>query len=86
MPVWNHRIFGLRDWLTEKEDPESVRKAMTGIYNLLKSKPFMQAFEYLEDLPHCEDIREANQILEDFWDYCDDNRIWVDLKERAPKV
>jgi hypothetical protein len=84
MPNWYNRIT-LRDLMTCNKDHESVQKSMTVIADRIKAKPFFSRFDVAKfyRIPKGDGVIQpvdyANKLLSRMWDFCDENRIWVEL-------
>lgn len=81
--AWNHHIT-LKDLFTDKEDYESIHASMSAIADRLKAHPAFAGFKGIDkfqSIPHGDDtfrpVDYANRLLDQMYDYADDNRIWI---------
>ena len=74
---WEHRI-DVERFLTMEESPEAVRESMDNIYRVLKSHPCFNDFEMLDLFREEDDLEEANDLLNEMYDYADANLIWIE--------
>ena len=81
---WRVKITGLRPLLTEDNSDTNAIKVGKEFYKILTSsinQKYFKDFERLEEFnEEVGALEEFNDILSDFWDYCDYNLIWVDSK------
>jgi hypothetical protein len=80
---WNVKVTGLRQLLTDDDSKENAVKVGKEFYKTLTSsiyKRYFKEFDRIEEFNEVSDLEEFNDILESFWDYCDENLIWVDFK------
>jgi len=77
---WKQKLE-IKHLLTGKEDPEAVDNSMRAIADVIKTKEFMTGFDHRDFYNVLDDIDPlnfANQSLDDLYDYCDFNKIWVE--------
>jgi len=73
---WAHRVQ-VKQFMTAHEDSGSIALSMNQIADALEEHPLFENFE----LPVFRDrltLAEANDLLDDFYDYCDAHEIWVE--------
>lgn len=85
---WQHRVK-LRHLLTEKEDWKSIQDSMNAIADVLSQDRWFDGFastiKEMRKIPEKYDVRRytplryANDLLDELYDYCDENAIWVEL-------
>jgi hypothetical protein len=74
------QILGL---LTADNSDENAIKTGKKVYKILTStiyKKYFKDFEFLEDFNNCVGLDDFNGTLELFYDYCDENLIWIDFE------
>lgn len=81
MRSWKATIK-FRDLLTEKEDYESITKAMNAIADRLEHSKAFKAdpdlFEEMRSIQKENALKTANALINEIYDICDDCRIWVE--------
>lgn len=83
MANWQNKIK-LKHLFTKEEDPASIQASMNAIADELDNAPFFRAFDCTKfrSIPQGDDvfgpIDYANKLIEQMYDYADDNRIWVE--------
>lgn len=81
--AWNHRIK-IRHLFTENEDHESVQSSMNAIADVLDKDTQFVGFpvRMFRGIPLGDDILGpvdyANRMLDQLYDFADDNRIWIE--------
>lgn len=88
MTAWQHNVK-IRHLLTEKEDWQSIQDSMNAIADVLEKDKWFRAFrpviKEFRNIPkennefRFNPVDYANDLLDDFWNYCDENEIWVEL-------
>lgn len=84
MANWQNKIK-LKHLFTDEEDHNSIQRSMTAIADELDKAPFFQSFlarKKFRDIPKGDDVfgpqDYANKLIEQMYDYADDNRIWIE--------
>ena len=77
---WEHRISDFRELISE--DESKWLESHLNIAAYLQTNPIFA--EFVPSIPFYEwadtpDIDEANYMLDEVWDFCDDNAIWIEL-------
>jgi len=74
----------IKQFLTEEEDYESIKKSMESIAKVLEKEPCFHAFrptlKKFRSIKDDEDgvyLDYANRLLDRMYDYADSNRIWI---------
>ena len=73
----------VKQFLTEKEDYDSIKKSMENIAGVLEKEPCFKRFKTLPRFRKIKDDDEgdflviSNHLLDKMYDYADDNRIWL---------
>ena len=85
---WKVTIKDLRKCINNAPDTDAGAR-ITGslIYNILNSQRYRKYFsdydietaECLEDFNSVTSKEELNELLYSFYDYCDNNGIWIDF-------
>ena len=79
---WINRIE-LKSLMTEKEDFESVQNSMNKIAKRIKKEVFFMSFDVslFGKIPKGDDIFKpvdyANKLIDQLYDFADENRIWI---------
>jgi len=89
MIKWRVKIKGIRTLLTEDDSVDEAKRVGKEIYKILTSnlyKSYFRNFESqttreLEEFNQIVDCEDLNGLLNDLYDYCDANLIWIDLDE-----
>lgn len=87
MMRWKYQIQ-IKDLLSEKDDYNICKKVMNDIYECIKDRECMadfgewgvwmpQNFPSREKLGLMPAVQYLNEALDDLYDYCDDQKIWV---------
>lgn len=84
---WKVHIEGIRKLLTDDNSEENAKKVGKEIYNILTSQRYLKYFKdydnetggFLDDFLYIENCEHLNDLLEQFYDYCDYNLIWINL-------
>ena len=84
MANWQLKVKGLRSLLNTDETNEEAQKVSKKIYKLLTINPryykAFKDFDRLEDFNgFVETVEELNDLLNEMYDYCDNNLIWIDF-------
>lgn len=74
---WMHRVQ-VKQYMTPHEDRASVCLAMNQIADVLEDNPLFENFFGLTLFRDNLSLAEANDLLDDFYDYCDTHDIWVE--------
>ena len=74
---WFHRVR-IKHLMTSSDDAESVQKSMNAIAEVLEHNPVFEHFTKTHLFRNQDDLKAANRLLDDFYDYCDTRRIWVE--------
>jgi len=80
MTQWKVKIKGLRELLSSDNSDENAIKVGKQIYKLLTRKSYNKYFvdfALLEDFNYIINVEDLNHLLNDMYDYCDEQRIWV---------
>ncbi len=73
---WAHRVQ-VKQFMTAHEDSGSIALSMNQIADALEEHPLFENFE-LTVFRDRLTLAEANDLLDDFYDYCDAHEIWVE--------
>ena len=76
MTDWKYSLR-ITHLFTEKEDKESIKKSMNDVADIIEKMPYLIDFDRQFDFREVEDIDEANELIDELYDYCDSNKIWV---------
>lgn len=84
---WNVKIKGLRKLLGEDDSIENSKKVGKEIYKIVNMgiyKKHFKEYDYetdrtLDEFNNVVDCEDLNDMLSDFYDYCDANLIWIDF-------
>lgn len=79
---WKLKIKELRPLLTDDNTDKNAIKVGKEFFKILSSVKYrkdFQNFDRLEEFNEVMDLEEFNDILNSFWDYCDENLIWIDF-------
>ena len=82
---WKVTIKGIRSLFTKDESDETAKKVGLGIYTILTSDRYINYFKdferegMLNEFTYVQNTEELNLLLNDLYDYCDANLIWIDL-------
>lgn len=79
MKKWKHELR-ITHLFTENEDKESILKSMNSIANVIELKSYLDDFDNQFSFRDVDNLEEANDLINELYDYCDTNGIWV-----APK-
>jgi len=83
---WQVKVKGLRKAIRNAQDSDEGAKALGEvIYNILSSKEYIKYFASfemvhgwdLEDFALTTGKEDLNNMLDEFYDYCDEVRIWI---------
>lgn len=77
MTNWKHTIDGINRMVGDSEigsGKETGRK----VHDMIKSLTYLKGFDTSRFLSVTND-QEFNQVWEDFYDFCDEHRIWLGL-------
>jgi len=74
---WAHRVQ-VKQFMTAHEDSGSIALSMNQIADALEGHPLFEDFFGLTLLRDRLTLAEANDLLDDFYDYCDAHDIWVE--------
>ena len=77
MTNWKHTLK-ITHLFTEKEDTESIRESMNKIADVIENKDFLEDFDYVWDFRGEDNLEEANNLINELYDYCDENKIWIE--------
>lgn len=72
-----HRVR-VKQFMTPHEDRASVCLAMNQIADVLEDNPLFEHFFGLSLFRDNLSLAEANDLLDDFYDFCDTHDIWVE--------
>jgi hypothetical protein len=79
--MWKNRIK-IRD-ISEDENFDESTSNITVYGNKmcerLLSYPFLATADFPSEFKKVRTLDEFNNVLNNFYDYCDDNRIWVEF-------
>jgi hypothetical protein len=73
----------IKQFLTEDEDYESIKKSMDSIAGVLEKEPCFKGFKALNRFRKIKSDEDgdflviANHLLDKMYDYADDNGIWL---------
>ncbi len=74
----------IKQFLTDKEDYESIKKAMESIASALEKepcfngfRPTLKKFKSIKDDDDGNFVVISNRLLDRMYDYADANRIWI---------
>lgn len=73
---WQRKVK-IKHLLTRDETPDAVRKSMNAIYAVLRSTLAFKDFDMLDFFRECDDLEEANGLLDLMYDYANENLIWI---------
>jgi hypothetical protein len=76
IPYWQHEVR-VKQFFTLATDWTSVNQSMNRVADALSANPL---FDHFPGLPHFRDegdVDKANDLLDLFYDFCDEMRIWV---------
>ncbi len=81
---WKIKVKGLRNLLSNNDSNEEAKKASNKIVKLITNNPrYLNAFRNFDRLydfaNYVETTTELNDLLNDMYDYCDKNSIWIDF-------
>lgn len=81
---WKVKVKGLRSLLNTEESDEEAQRVSQEIFKLLTNSIYKRHFEdfdrlYEFDKGFVETVEELNDLLNDMYDYCDENLIWIDF-------
>lgn len=74
---WLHRIR-IKHLMTSSDEAESVLNSMNAIADVLEDHPIFEHFSKIHLFRDQGDLKMANHLLDEFYDYCDSRRIWVE--------
>lgn len=81
---WIVTIKGISPLLTKDDSAENAKKVGGQIYDILTLSYYKKYFidfkneGLLNEFNYIQNTEELNLLLNDFYDYCDANLIWVD--------
>jgi hypothetical protein len=84
MANWKNRHLKIKHLLTKEDDYESIVKSMSAIADVLEKElhPKFYLVPKFRDIPKGDEVITAldyaNKLLDMLYDYCDENRIWVE--------
>lgn len=69
----------LKHLLTEEETPEAVGAAMNAVAAALTEAfhPDSELQELIDEMSCCNDLDDANNLLDSLYDWADNNRVWI---------
>ena len=75
---WTHTV-SVKHLFTEEEDWDSVQNSMNKIADVLEGDEWFKDFSLDEfrDIPKRRPVLYANDLLNDMYNYADENRIWI---------
>ena len=81
---WKLKVKGLRSLLNTDESDEEAKRVGKEISKLITNNPkYLNAFWNFDRLydfaNYIETVGELNDLMNDMYDYCDSNRIWIDF-------
>lgn len=80
---WKLKVKGLRNLLNTDETDEEAQRVSKEIFKLLTNSVYKRYFENFDQLVdfniYVETTEELNSLLDELYDYCDDNLIWIDF-------
>ena len=83
MANWKFEVK-IKHLCTEKEDYDSVQKSMNAIADVLTKERFFYGFHGLSKFHKIPKgnkvfgpVDYANKLMDELYDYADDNRIWI---------
>lgn len=82
MTNWRVKVKGIKILLTEDDSDENATKVGKEVYKILSNsvyKKYFKNFDRLEDFNNVFGVDDFNDILNNMYDYCDDNGIWIDF-------
>lgn len=85
MKRWRHTVKGVTEAMTPNSDSESVKKSMNAIVAILETPEHQNHFQEffnsldsgVEEFKNCDNIHDANNLINELYDYCDNRRIWI---------
>jgi|LakMenEpi03Aug12_release.lakeMendotaPanAssembly.Ray.scaffolds.fasta_scaffold742522_1 hypothetical protein len=76
-PFWKHRI-AIKHYFCMSTDWQSVMRSMNQIATALANDPMFDDFASLEEFFAEGSLARSSELLDRFYDYCDERRIWVE--------
>ncbi len=84
MAKWNVKVKGLRTLLNTDDSDEEAKRVSKEIYKLLSNRLYhiyFKDFNRLKDFNvYVKTTKELNILLDEMYDYCDAERIWIDFE------
>ena len=81
---WKVKVKGIKELLNTNESNEEAKRVGKEIYKIITSERYYKYFEDFDRLDdfdvYVETVEELNDLLNDMYDYCDGELIWIDLK------
>lgn len=85
MTHWKH-ILHITHLFTESEDPTDILQSMNKIADVIEKYEPLDGFDKVNDFRGCSDLNKANDLLNQLYDFCDNNHIWVEPTKRETKI
>ena len=80
---WKVKVKGIRALLNTDESNTEAQRVGKEIYKIITGKRYYRHFEGFDRLAdfdvYIETTEELNDLLNDMYDYCDENLIWIDF-------
>lgn len=79
---WKVKVKGIRSLLNSDCSDENAIKTGKEIYKTLTNsiyKKYFENFDILEDFNNVLGLEDFNGMLNEMYDYCDTNLIWIDF-------
>lgn len=85
MANWRIKVKGIRPLLSASEEDREAQRVSQEIYKILTCNlyyEYFKNFNRLEDFGNgfIETTEDLNILLDDMYDYCDMERIWIDFE------
>ena len=83
---WRAYIKGIRHLLTKDDSNENAKKVGKEIYKILDLSIYKKYFKDfadmigfdLDEFNYVQDVDGLNSLLDDLYDYCDANLLWIE--------
>ena len=84
MAYWKVKVKGIRPLLSGNGSDEEAKRVSKKIYKILSSSLYLKYFDDFDRVAdfdvYVETSEELNELLNDMYDYCDAERIWIDFE------
>jgi len=74
------RTLRITHLFTKSEDPKDIKESMNKVADVIEKFRPLENFDAVNDFRDCSDLDEANDLINQLYDYCDSNLIWVEPK------